>query len=172
MLATIRRRTDADLDACIQLLAAVNAKDGYPVEGISGGKAFLGPGPAWVAEMEGRIIGHVGIKQASMDDVSVALWWKLHPGDRVAVLGRLMVHPGVRGAGIASKLIEAGTLWARDNQRRLVLFGLPHNTGALQLYQKLGWHHYGNTTHTFDGREWTALCYSSPELNDIKKSIE
>lgn len=167
MITTIRRRTDADLDACFEMMTIVYAQDGYPVEGISGGKAFLGSGPAWVAEREGRVIGHIGIKEASTDDVSVALWWKLHPDDRIAVLGRLMVHPDGRGGGTASKLIEAGTQWAKENQRRLVLFGLPHNTGALKLYEKLGWLHYGNTKYASNGREWKALCFSSPELNHI-----
>ena len=167
MIITIRPRTDADLDACVEVMAAVYANDGYPVEGMEGGAAFLGAGPAWVAEREGEVIGHISIKEAKTDDVSVALWWDKHPGDRIAVLGRLMVHPEKRGGGSASRLIEAGTDWARENHRRLVLFGLAHNAAALRLYKRLDWVDFGETVFVgSDGKQWPATCYASPSRID------
>ncbi|MEU1026849.1 GNAT family N-acetyltransferase, partial [Streptomyces sp. NPDC005904] len=61
----VRERAGApDLAACVEVLAQVHKRDGYPVNWPDrpadwlSGTAALG---AWVAELDGRVVGHVGL---------------------------------------------------------------------------------------------------------------
>lgn len=108
-MTTVRLRREADISQCAEVLRAVHERDGYPVQGVDNPEDFLQGNTvraAWVAEKEGRIIGHVSAGDAPDDDVSVSLWRKRRPHDRVAVLGRLFVHPEYRSSGAARCLVH------------------------------------------------------------------
>jgi len=165
-MVSIRPRVDADLEGCIHVLHDVYARDGYPVQGMNNAKAFLTSGPlkrAWVAEREGRVIGHVAVSQATDDDVSVALWRQQNPNDAIAVLGRLFVGPDERAGGVASRLMGAAVEWSREANVRLVMFALVKDQAAMRLYERLGWQRFGSRMYRYgEGQQMEAVCYSSP----------
>ncbi|KAK5125656.1 hypothetical protein LTR85_011930 [Meristemomyces frigidus] len=141
-MVTIRPRTAADLDGCVDLIRLVYAHSGYLVQGTDNAKAFLSGGSieqAWIAEHDDQIVGHVAVSKATEDDVSVALWRKQHPNDPIAMLERLFVHPEKLGGGIATQLIQTATARSRESGRRLVLFALIKDQAAIRLYERQGW---------------------------------
>ncbi|KAK3638688.1 hypothetical protein LTR56_006695 [Elasticomyces elasticus] len=164
-MLTIRDRTQADLDRCVEVLQHVYDKDGYPVQGTATAHHFLQHGVqrAWVAEQDGVIIGHAAIGIASDADVAVALWQKLHPGEPVAVLERLFVDPRCRGSGAATSLIKTAVQWSAQVHVQLVLFALVKDQVAIHLYDRLGWNRFGTVPFHFgDGQKMDAICLSSP----------
>ena len=176
---TIRPRTDSDLPACADAMRAVHAIDGYPVgDGIQDPHGFLQTDDkAWVAVREdggatAAVVGHAALSRASEDDVAAALWWRLHPEARLApnggifVLGRLFVHPGARGCGVATQLIKVAVAEAggREGTIRLVMFALGKDRDAIRLYRKLGWVHYGTAVYRWgEDQQMDAECFASPE---------
>ena len=167
-MVTVRPRTAADLDGCIEVLRHVHADSGYPVQGMDNAEAFLTEGrvkQAWIAEDDRHVIGHVAVSTATDDDVSVALWRNLHPdNDSIVILERLFVHPERHGGGIATQLIKTAMAWGLDAGCRLVLFALVKDQAAMNLYKRLGWHTFGKTNyHWGDGEHMEAICFVSPQ---------
>ncbi|KAI5360681.1 Putative GNAT domain, acyl-CoA N-acyltransferase [Septoria linicola] len=163
----IRQRQEEDLSTCVAVLERVYATDGYPVQGTAHAEAFLSNesiGPAWVATVADRIVGHVAVGKAANSDVAVALWRQSHPEDPIAVLERLYVDPDHRGSGVAAQLIKAVMVWSAESDLRLVLFALEKDKPAMRLYERLHWTHFGTTTYRYgDGQTMDAWCYASPE---------
>src|SRR5437868_2371962 len=99
---SVRRRQQADLPEAAAALVDVHRNDGYPVEGVEDPVAWLlSPDQiaAWVAELDGRIVGHVALSEPQPDDAAASVW-AAHAdkgAERIAVLGRLFVHSGARG---------------------------------------------------------------------------
>ena len=86
----------------------------------------------FVAEAGGRIIGRLStIRDA-------------HPASRhVAALG-LMVASDQRRRGVGRALLDEAVRWARESGiRKLELYVLPHNEGAVALYEAYGFRHEG-----------------------------
>ncbi|KAI1403111.1 acyl-CoA N-acyltransferase [Hypoxylon fuscum] len=164
-MATVRARTDGDIAACLEVLKAVYETNGYPVEGVGDpGLFFSKDDVAWVAEIDGIVVGHVAFAKASTENVAVAIWWQQHPEDtHVAVLGRLFVHPHSRKGGTASRLVATAVEEARRRRQRLVLFSLIKDRCAISLYGKLGWQHFGSAIFKWgEGNEMAAECFTSP----------
>ncbi|KAI8960221.1 acyl-CoA N-acyltransferase [Daldinia sp. FL1419] len=172
-MSRIRLREEADLPGCALALEAVYAKNGYPVSGVGNAIEFLRTDDtAWVSEnADGEITGHIALFKAGSSDVSVALWWQLHPEEEqpIAVLGRLFVHPDARGGGIANKLMQTALDEGRRRGQRLVMFALANVPDAIRMYHRLGWEHYGTTVFRWKGNageelEMDAQCFASPVL--------
>ncbi|KAL7621233.1 hypothetical protein AAE478_008550 [Parahypoxylon ruwenzoriense] len=166
-MTTIRLRTAGDIVACLAVLEGVYKDNGYPVEGVGNPTLFFaGNDAAWVAEVDGAIIGHIALAECSAENVAVSLWWKQHPEDiNVAVLGRLFVHPDHRRGGTASRLIHAAVEEAEGGGQRLVMFALVKDHDAIRLYRRLGWQHFGSTVFKWgEDNEMAAECFASPVL--------
>jgi ribosomal protein S18 acetylase RimI-like enzyme len=74
-LAT-RDRTESDLDECVKLMAEVHRRDGYPLRWPTDPHRFLGTSKifaAWVATVDGQVVGHVGLSVVSPDDAAPQL---------------------------------------------------------------------------------------------------
>jgi len=161
---TIRRRTTDDLEQAGRALVEVHARDGYPVEGVADPIAWLAdPAPlhAWVAERDGRIVGHVAAI-APKGSAAVAHWHERHPGRavKVAELGRLFVAPTARGAGLGERLIGAVVDWADTYGLTLVLDVMAKDSAAIRLYERLGWTRMDETAHVYgDGQQEPAYTY-------------
>jgi GNAT superfamily N-acetyltransferase len=147
----VRPRTDADLDRCAAILVRVHGVDGYPVEGVADPQARLQPGrlvAAWVAEIEGEVVGHVAVADPSGGDrVEVG---RLAPGlecEPFGLLCRLFVAPEARGAGAGRRLVETAMVRARARGVPLVLDVMVKDRGAIRLYERLGWRHIGDSVH-------------------------
>jgi ribosomal protein S18 acetylase RimI-like enzyme len=80
----------------------------------------------FVAAYDGQVVGSTAVA-----------------GGRLLVISSVAVRPEFRGLGIAQALLHRAHQFARDQGRdRVVLDVLAHNTPALTLYDKLGYHEY------------------------------
>ncbi|XXF75363.1 GNAT family N-acetyltransferase [Myxococcaceae bacterium GXIMD 01537] len=93
----------------------------------------LGPGLAlWVAEQNGHIVG----------SIQLALCQKAN-GLHRAEVQKLIVHPGARGQGISSKLLDELERFARSQGRFLLVLDTETGSHAETVYQHLGWQRAG-----------------------------
>ncbi|MFC4504679.1 MULTISPECIES: GNAT family N-acetyltransferase [Streptomyces] len=143
--SAVRRRADRDLDDCVRALAEVHQRDGYPVnwperpgEWLAQSSSLLA---AWVAELDGRVVGHVGLSRSGAGDAAPGLWsGREGVGvDRTAVVSRLFVAPGARGHGLGALLMRRAVREARDRGLHPVLDVVASDTAAAALYERLGW---------------------------------
>ena len=106
----VRQRTDRDLGHCVQVPAAVHEHDGCPVNWPELPDVWLTPPSlmaSWVAELDGRAVGHIGLSRSDAGDAAPALW-SARAGvsiDATAVVNRLFVTPWARGRGIGALLV-------------------------------------------------------------------
>ena len=166
---SVRRRQQADLPEAGAALVEVHRSDGYPVEGVDDPTAWLlSPHQiaAWVAELDGRIVGHVALSEPQPNDAAAAVWTTHaeNPADHIAVLGRLFVHPQARGHALGEQLARTATDYAHEHGLRLVLDVMTKDAAAIRLYERLGWQRIGTTQHDDGhGHAIDAYCYVSPE---------
>ncbi|MEW1718098.1 GNAT family N-acetyltransferase [Streptomyces sp. NPDC093109] len=141
----IRPREKGDLEACAQALAEVHRGDGYPVnwpEFPADWLASPGQQAAWVAELDGRVVGHVALSPAGDGDAAPGLWSERtgRPAAGAAVVSRLFVSPSARGHGIGALLMDRAVRDAAARGLHPVLDVVASDTAAAALYERLGWH--------------------------------
>lgn len=151
----IRTKLAADDDACVEVMARTHAVDGYPRYWPAKPARFLraqGETDAWVAELDGRVVGQVALHRAEGEPVlALAQDATGLPADRFAVLARLLVHPDVRGRGVGRALVRTATERAYATGRRAVLDVLQSTTGPARLYESEGWTRLGPTSLDLSG---------------------
>ncbi|MFG3493782.1 GNAT family N-acetyltransferase [Streptomyces sp. NPDC047928] len=163
---SVRRRTDRDLDGCADVLATVHEREGYPVNWPARPTDWLAPPTlltAWVAEWDGRVVGHVGLCRADGSDVAARLW-----SDRegvgieaTAVVSRLFVAPSAHGRGIGAALMARAVAEARERALRPVLDVVASDTAAVALYERLGWELLGTAEQRWTpARTVSVRCYA------------
>jgi GNAT superfamily N-acetyltransferase len=139
----IRRKTDKDEDECLDLLMQVHESDGYPPYLPADVPAFITPKyevAAWVAERDGRIVGHVAIHQASVDPTLAAAQRATGlPAGGLAVVSRLFTLPALRRVGIGRALLRHATRQAQSRGQRAVLDVGQALTASVALYESEGW---------------------------------
>ncbi|KNX36041.1 GNAT family N-acetyltransferase [Luteipulveratus halotolerans] len=166
--AVIRLRRDSDLPELAQILVAVHALDGYPVEGVDNPLAWLVSDStlsAWVAELDGKLVGHVALSDPSESEGAAKLWAEQHgnTGPGLAMLGRLFVSPAGRGRGLGARLTATATNEARRMNRRAVLDVMEKDVAARKTYERLGWIRLGEFDHAAGaGRAVPAIAYAAP----------
>jgi ribosomal protein S18 acetylase RimI-like enzyme len=164
----VRERRPDDLDATAQALVAVHANDGYPVEGVSDPRGWLQPSTlirAWVAELDGALVGHVLIAAPTPDDDAPRLWSEQQPNGphELAVLGRLFVLPTARRRSVAESLVNVAASFADKNRLHLLLDVMEKDRAAIRLYERMGWQCIGEATHRFGrGQRTRAFGYAAP----------
>ncbi|MFE4594720.1 GNAT family N-acetyltransferase [Streptomyces laurentii] len=140
----IRQRTGHDLGDCVRVLAEVHERDGYPVNWPDSPGTWLTPPSllaSWVAEHDGRIVGHIGLSRSGEGDAAPGLW-SARTGtapEATAVVSRLFVAPSARGLGIGALLMEQAVAAAREQGLHPVLDVVSSDTAAAALYERLGW---------------------------------
>ncbi|MCH8611896.1 GNAT family N-acetyltransferase [Arsenicicoccus dermatophilus] len=149
---TIRPRRDDDLDELARILVQVHAQNGYPVEGVADPYAWLHleqPLGAWVAELDGKVVGHVALTEPGPHDHAPRIWAELagEPVERTAVLGRLFVSPDARGHQLGRRLCHTATAAASAHDRTAVLDVMLKDEAAIATYTSLGWRAIGDFTH-------------------------
>ena len=163
----VRVMQDADVPAAAGALTEVHRSDGYPVEGVRQPEAWLTPPEvmrSWVAEVGGRIVGHVALMHPHGED-AVRLWQQKSGEEesQLAVLARLFVVREARKLAAGTALMQAAMNFAREASVRLVLDVMIKDEAAIRLYERLGWRQIGEASHQFgEGQEIPALCYVWP----------
>ena len=135
----IRSKTENDAAQCLDLLMQVHESDGYPMYLPEDVPAFITPEyevAAWVAERDGRIVGHAALHQASVDPTLAAAQRATGlPADRLSVVSRLFTSPALRRAGIGRALLRHATGLlelepGKTLQAVATTFGMDYNTVA------------------------------------------
>ncbi len=167
-LPAVRPRTDHDLDACARVLAAVHEQDGYPVNWPERPKLWLTPAPlvaAWVAELDDRVVGHIGLSHPDDTDAAPGLWAARAAvgAETTAVVNRLFVSPAARGHGIGALLVARATAEARGRALHPVLDVVESDVAAATLYERLGWHHLATVEQRWSPEQTVKVrCYAAP----------
>ncbi|MEV6782186.1 GNAT family N-acetyltransferase [Streptomyces sp. NPDC051098] len=163
----VRPRTDTDIPSTSTALVAVHASDGYPVEGVEHPEHWLTPEgliQSWVAELAGKIVGHVCITRAR-DEAAVDLYLEQSEKrrDEVAVMARLFVIPEARRNSTGERLVREAATYAQKHGLALVGDVMAKDASAIRLYERLGCQIIGTTRHSYgEGQETSALCFVAP----------
>ena len=163
----VRERTDADLDDCVRLARVVHELDRYPVFLPDDLRRFITAPDAlaaWVAELDGQIIGHVALRSSSSAAVVAMASEALKlPADRLGVVARLLVSPQHRRHGTGRSLLEVARRHAHVRGLWPILDVVTHQHGAIALYDKCGWTRAGQVTSRYgDDVVLDELVYLGP----------
>lgn len=140
----IRDRRDTDLPALADLLGRQQEQTQYPF-------TWPYPGPvekflrrstelrAWVAEIDGEVVGHVSVTAAGDDPVARA-WAGAHgvTTSEIRCVSVLFADITRAGQGIGSRLLATATDFAMTEGRPALDVVAAH-TGAVNLYLRRGW---------------------------------
>ncbi|MFF4803632.1 GNAT family N-acetyltransferase [Streptomyces sp. NPDC001351] len=164
----VRPRTDGDLPACVEALAAVHRHSGYPVNWPDRPADWLTTHAqltAWVAELDGHVVGHLSLSRAAEGDAAPALW-AAREGvgvDVTAVVGRLFVSPAARGHGLGGALVARAVEEAWTLGLHPVLDVVDSDAAATALYERLGWELLDVVEQHWAPQQVVSLrCYAAP----------
>lgn len=158
MRVTIRPRTNADIDALVEIASEVRRRDGYPGEGTDL-RSFLTSRDAlaaWVALVDGAIAGHVALHPQSLPVVMDAASAVADPP--FGVVARLLVAPTARRGGVGRALLDVAADDARRRALRPILDVVTVYAPAVALYEAAGWSNAGEVTMRF-GAGYTLQSY-------------
>lgn len=164
----VTARSSGDLRACVELLWAVHASDGYPAFWPADPTAWLASPrelAAWVARLEdGVVYGHVAIHVA--EGHPACHLWSRRSGrspSGLALISRLVVAPHVRCRGVGTQLLAIATQEARVRGLVPVLDVAQDNLGAIRLYEKAGWRRVGRLDAD-EKRSIAVFAYLAPDV--------
>jgi GNAT superfamily N-acetyltransferase len=129
----------------------VHRADDYPQVWQADSEGWLDPPgttAAWVAEVDGRIAGHVSL-------ISDAEGLKL---------SRLFVGPFAQRQGLARRLMAVAVAWGRDRGMDVVLEVFAESP-AVTVYERLGWRYLASGQASWTGRDGSAPAvhyYAAP----------
>ncbi|MEA2422314.1 MAG: hypothetical protein QOF55_1413 [Thermoleophilaceae bacterium] len=126
MTGAIRTRSGDDIEQCARLLRSLDRADRYPLIWPGDLEAWLMPERlvgAWVAELDGAVVGHVALRRAGGHSVLTRLW----------------VAPSARRRGLGSALCDAACARAAELSLQPSLEVAAGRTAAIALYRSRGW---------------------------------
>ncbi len=142
----MRERRPEDFRVLGEILERVRLLDGYPVYlPNNDSDAFLkvsSDAPAWVAEMAGRVVGHVGLSFHPRPSVERILRDAQTPSP-FAHVTRLFVDPPARHQGVASSLLDHALEEAHRLGATATLDVVTRDLAAIALYESRGWRRVG-----------------------------
>lgn len=134
----VRRFEPRDLDAVIELVRTILPEYGITFgQGSSTDEQLRGlpgsyrdaAGEFWVAELDGEVLGCVGMMPLSPAEA----------GEGVVELRKMYLAKAARGKGCGKRLLETAIAWARAvGMRKVVLDTLKEMTAAIALYTGAG----------------------------------
>ncbi|MFI7276892.1 GNAT family N-acetyltransferase [Streptomyces sp. NPDC049879] len=164
---TIRRRGEGDVGECVRVLAEVHRRDAYPVnwpERPGDWVAQASGCGAWVAELDGRPVGHVGLSRGGEGGLAPGVWSERtgRARDLAAVVSRLFVAPWARGHGIGALLLGRAVEEAGRRGLHPVLDVVASDTAAAALYERLGWRRLATVEEQWGpAQRVTIHCYAA-----------
>jgi GNAT superfamily N-acetyltransferase len=139
----IAPRHAAHLGRVADALRLVHESDRYPMVWPDDPIAWLTPDGtlgAWVAFVDGELVGHVMIVDGGKVEHAAELAEAARvPVTNLAGVSRLFVTPAARGTGVAVTLLERVEDMPARRGRRLVLDVVDDGGPAIRLYERLGW---------------------------------
>ncbi|MEV0528906.1 GNAT family N-acetyltransferase [Streptomyces sp. NPDC050439] len=151
----------------MEVLERVHHADGYPVNWPErpgdwlSNASLLG---AWVADLDGRLVGHVSLSRSGEGDLAPGLWSerKGTRTDLTAVVSRLFVSPQARGHGIGALLLGQAEEAARQGGLHPVLDVVASDIAAAALYERLGWQRLATMEQRWSQHQTvTVHCYAA-----------
>jgi len=168
MAVIVRRRTDDDLDACEALARTTHLVDGYPAyvrdDDFRHFVARPGALAAWVAEIEGTLVGHVALHSQTTEPAMQLARSHLDVSlEQLGVIARLLVAPDARRLGVGSALLRTATAEARARDLEPMLDVVTRHSAAMALYENAGWLRVGTVTLVLpDGSSLDEHVYRAP----------
>jgi GNAT superfamily N-acetyltransferase len=164
----VRPRRDDDLSSCVALATLVHAEDDYPPRMADDLSAFISSPDAiaaWVAEIDGAIVGHVALHRRTSDEAMVlAAAASGRPVSDLTVVARLLVSPPARRRGVARSLLATAVHAARNRGLRPMLDVATRLEPAIRLYEANGWRRIGTVTLQFWSEDpLEEFVYLAPE---------
>jgi ribosomal protein S18 acetylase RimI-like enzyme len=159
----IRPRQPSDLSELVQVLRTVYETDGYPDVWPEDPLAFVenaDPLAAWVAEVEGHVVG-----QVLLCTVQVGSDWGAASSSDLVEIKRLFVSPSAQGLGLAQQLMQTALTEAARRSCRAVLETRADNEAANRFYQRGGWQRAGTVRAIWtdaDGQHPQMQLYTAP----------
>ncbi|HYD10991.1 MAG TPA: GNAT family N-acetyltransferase [Acidimicrobiales bacterium] len=162
-MIVVRRRTDDDFAPLEPVADAVFDNDGYP--GVSPWRrehlAHDDVLDAWVAVVNGHVVGHVALHGSSLDVVMARAAAHVGHG-RLAVVARLFTDPAIRRAGVGRALLDHASNAARARGLHAILDVASHDGAARALYESAGWIDAGEVVMRFPGVDLPSHVYVAP----------
>ncbi|HEV2370314.1 MAG TPA: GNAT family N-acetyltransferase [Acidimicrobiales bacterium] len=147
-------RLPEDLKPLVNIAGQVRELDGYPsyLPDDDFHRFLTRPEPvgAWVAVVEGRVVGHVALNSESHAGV-MAVIREAGIDDEVGVVARLLVDPAVRRLGMGGRLLEQATAEAVAQGQVPVLDVVVSAGPAIRLYRASGWQELGRCEFAMPG---------------------
>ncbi len=142
MSVTIRERRAEDIPALAVVLAEQQAGTQYPVRWplpfpVEDFLVRPGEERAWVAELDGRVVGHVAV-YALAGDLRESFVAAIG-SEELAELAVLFVGSDVIGTGIGGRLHDTAVEWIVASGRQPVLDVVPVHERAVEVYRHRGW---------------------------------
>ena len=150
----VRERTGDDIAALAEVLATQQPHSGYPQNWplpfpVESFIARAGEDAAWVAELDGRVVGHVAVSRVE-PGLEADLWTEGtgRAREELAAVAVLFVDHTVAGRGVGKALLATAVEAIRSSGRTPVLDVVQETTSAVELYRRGGWQVVG------EGRPW------------------
>lgn len=164
----VRPREERDLDVLLPLLQHLHETEGYPVRAAAVSARWLTTSekPArpdrrelggWVAEHDGRVLGHVGLHPAQGPALPL---WQAGTGrdeDGIAVVSRLYTDRSVPGAGTA--LLAHAVAQAAP---RTAVLEVDVLSAAYRWYLRRGWREAGRVVQPWGHRQVDTAALVQP----------
>jgi GNAT superfamily N-acetyltransferase len=156
----VRDRTADDLGECVKILAEVHRLDAYPMNWPDDPAGWLSRSKlleAWVAALDGRIIGHVGLATGGPGDAAPKLF-----GAPTLMVSRLFVARAARAHGAGRALLAQAVRAAHERGLRPVLDVHSVSTATIAFYERLGWHLLGTSEAQWGTHRVAVHSYAAP----------
>lgn len=160
MSLEIRERRPEDVAELVVVLTEQQPSSQYPVQwplDIPVEDFLVRPGEerAWVAELDGRVVGHVavyslgeGLREAFVDALGT---------EALAELAVLFVAVDVIGTGVGGRLLDTAVDWIVASGRQPVLDVVPVHDRAVEVYRHRGWQVIGEVRPVWLAEDFPTL---------------
>jgi GNAT superfamily N-acetyltransferase len=156
----IRQRRDDDIPTLARVLVEQQPTSHYPVQwplDIPVEDFLVRPGEerAWVAELDGRVVGHVAVY--TLDGDLRAHFVAATGTEELAELAVLFVGIDVIGTGVGGRLHDTAVDWIVASGRQPVLDVVPVHDRAVDVYRHRGWQEIGEVRPVWLAEDFPTL---------------
>jgi len=174
-MLTVRKATEADIDAIAEIYAEIHTceesgravigwvRDVYPIRATA--EAALGRDDLFVAEEDSQIVGAAIINQTQVEEYKNGGWQYDAPDEEVMVLHTLVISPRFSGKGYGKAFVAFYEEYAlRENCRFLRIDTNEKNARARAMYRKLNYREAGIVPCDFNGIKGIGLVLLEKKL--------